>query len=175
MGILDPTRTVLKDGEPITEPAWEPIFLEKIDGVFLVTGESYKSVQSRVTLISDILGTSVALLSEVPGQVRPKEGPGGIKLRGKEHFGWQDGISEPKIPKFHPAPTPKEAPVDLGIILLRKNKAGVVRHPIKPDGFFNVLDEPSWAENGSYLTFRKLQQKGMPSPRLPHPSLTFII
>lgn len=156
---MDPTRTVVKDGKPDIQPAWNPIFLEELDGVFLVTAESYQAVQARAALISFILGDSATLISEAAGFVRPKEGPGGIKLRGKEHFGYQDGISEPNIPGFHPIPKTKEIQSNLNIIVLsavEEDGKKKIKHP-NP----SLPEEPKWAENGAYLVFRKLRQKGM--------------
>lgn len=154
-GLADPshpvTRAVDSQGVPISklEPDWDPVYKQDLHGVFLVTGESEHSVQDRIADITHALKDSVDLLANELGHVRPKEGPDGQKLRGKEHFGWQDGISQPIINGFHVAPeNSKEVLTDLGVIVIRSKGGG----PSK---------EPEWAHNGSYLVFRKLHQRGM--------------
>ncbi len=66
------------------------------------------------------------------------------KLYGHEHFGFRDGISQPRLDSSGPR-GPDSAPGEF--ILGYPNAQGD-----------ETFGEPSWARDGSYLVFRKLRQ-----------------
>ena len=88
-------------------------------------------------------------------------------LDGKEHFGFADGVSQPRLakpPRLHPtaaddqpAPNSLEEPVATGEILLGyKNAYGMLpASPKLPERNGKTFD---LGANGSYLVFRKLHQ-----------------
>lgn len=118
---------------------------ENIDGVVLVAGSNDWIVKSALSGVLGILGftnddssTLTEVVREI-GHTRPGENSG------KEHFGFEDGISQPNIRGID------DADAD----------------PVIPD---NVIDrkfvltgpdthqEQRWMTNGSFLCFRKLEQ-----------------
>jgi Dyp-type peroxidase family len=71
----------------------------------------------------------------------------------REHFGFADGLSQPFLPGLHAGPRPGEDRIAAGEILLGYRNA-YDRYPISP-----IWDEFDLGKNGTYLVFRKLQQK----------------
>ncbi|KAG9086724.1 hypothetical protein FRC07_013004, partial [Ceratobasidium sp. 392] len=120
------------------DPHWEPAFKGRIDGVLLAAGESWKTVNDVVKTALDTLGHSVHIVYKLKGAVRPKD------QKGHEHFGWEDGISNPAVTSVVD-PLPGQRPIPPGVLLLGTN-----RDPVQ--------DRPSWAVEGSFLVFRQLSQ-----------------
>ncbi|KAG8695691.1 hypothetical protein FRC09_008999, partial [Ceratobasidium sp. 395] len=119
-------------------PKWESAFTNRIDGVLLAAGESWKTVNYVVKAAVDTLGPSIQVVYYLKGSVRPGE------EKGHEHFGWEDGISNPAVEGVV-APLPGQRPIPPGVILL-----GAEKDP--------VASRPSWAVDGSFLVFRQLAQ-----------------
>ncbi|KAG8796496.1 hypothetical protein FRC12_021129 [Ceratobasidium sp. 428] len=119
-------------------PKWESAFTNRIDGVLLAAGESWKTVNYVVKAAVDTLGLSIHVVYSLKGSVRPGE------EKGHEHFGWEDGISNPAVEGVV-TPLPGQRPIPPGIILL-----GAEKDP--------VASRPSWAVDGSFLVFRQLAQ-----------------
>ena len=62
------------------------------DGVFLLTGASEAEIADTISLrLAPVPGNGWALLHEEAGRVRP------APVRGHEHFGWADGVSQPGV------------------------------------------------------------------------------
>jgi len=70
-------------------------------------------------------------------------------MRGHEHFGFKDGISQPQVAGLTDAKTPDAELIEPGEFVLGCKRQG------EPD---NPLVEPPWLKNGSYLVFRRLAQ-----------------
>ncbi|KAJ7139064.1 dye-decolorizing peroxidase precursor [Mycena epipterygia] len=87
--------------------------------------------------VTSILGDSITEVYSLQGAARP--GP----EQGHEHFGFQDGISNPAVVGFTVSPNPGQAVVPPGQILLGE------------DG---DITRPDWAKDGSFLAFRQLKQ-----------------
>jgi Dyp-type peroxidase family len=119
---------------------WKPTFLQKkIDGVLLVTASCDQELCDEVKCLKETLGSSITVVEEVCGKVRP--GP----EAGHEHFGYLDGVAHPTLIGFNDSSRhPGEAAVDPSVILLGQNSTSGTT--------------PSWTENGSFLVFRELQQ-----------------
>lgn len=69
-------------------------------------------------------------------------------LRGHEHFGFKDGISQPAVAGLDESPTGGPPAVPLGEFVLGY-----------PDGSGAVREMPDWAKDGSLGVFRRLRQE----------------
>ena len=129
-------------GDPLngTVPAnWLPDFLGKrIDGVLLITGGAQAAVDSEAAKVLALLGTSVSVIHDQTGNVRP-----GAE-KGHEHFGWLDGVSQPAINGLS-TPFPGQRSLDPGHFVF---------------GYPGQTAPPplSWMNNGSFMVFRRLNQ-----------------
>ena len=132
-GIADPGTPV---GTGI-DPAWEPLFKQTIHGVFNITGDCKATIDIRIAQIEAILLGTVTILGREDGKVRP-----GAEA-GHEHFGYQDGLSQPPVIGFR-SPNTGEVPTQPGVILLAEADDNITR--------------PPWAKDSSFLAFRKLKQ-----------------
>ncbi|WP_371481738.1 Dyp-type peroxidase [Kitasatospora sp. NBC_00315] len=76
--------------------------------------------------------------------------------RGKEHFGFKDGVSEPGVLGFDPpsATRPEEVEGHPGTRLVPAGQF-VVGEPAAPGG---ATDLPAWAKDGSFQVVRRLAQ-----------------
>ncbi|QRV75637.1 Dyp-type peroxidase family [Ceratobasidium sp. AG-Ba] len=120
------------------DPKWQTAFKHRIDGVLLAAGESWKTVNDVVKEALEILGHSIQVVYSLKGSVRPGE------EKGHEHFGWEDGISNPAI-KSVVDPLPGQRVIPPGVLLL-----GTEEDPGQ--------NRPAWAVEGSFLAFRQLSQ-----------------
>jgi len=100
--LADASKNLIEDGlsDPgvvtgsTTDPAWDPSFKQTIHGCILVTGDSMVTVAERLLELDTIFAGSYKKLLTVDGNVRP-----GAEA-GHEHFGFQDGLSQPPIIGF---------------------------------------------------------------------------
>ncbi|KAF7911766.1 uncharacterized protein EAE98_011881 [Botrytis deweyae] len=125
-----------------------------IDGVFLVTASEEDTLTSQVNRIKEHFlkehgsgDGDTYLISQDPalefsftrqGRTRPE--------KGKEHFGFEDGISQPLIEGLDEV-TPKDKEP-------KSVKSGLIFARHEGDD----MKQPDWAEDGSFLVFRDLQQ-----------------
>lgn len=80
------------DGTQAFDPAWLPEFKGgAIDGVILVAGDSARSVHHALDKALAALHHTVHQVFKISGNVRPG------KEEGHEHFGFEDGISNPAV------------------------------------------------------------------------------
>jgi Dyp-type peroxidase family len=122
-----------------TLTTWRPEFLSgNIDGVLLVTGGTQDAVDDEVAQVLGILGAAAAVLYDETGSVRPGD------YKGHEHFGWQDGISQPAISGLT-TPAPGQRVLDPGLFVF-----GYAGGPAPTPA--------SWMKNGSLMVFRRLNQ-----------------
>jgi len=132
-------------GDPINEqvPAnWLPAFVTgNIDGIFLITGGTQDAVNGEANEVLGILGAAVSVLYDETGSVRPDS------ERGHEHFGWQDGISQPGVTGLT-TPLPGQRLLDPGRF--------VFGYPGQPGGA--TAPPLPWMANGSFMVFRRLVQ-----------------
>jgi Dyp-type peroxidase family len=132
---------------------------DRIDGVFLFTGPDRSSVMSRSDELLTYLGSSVKIVYSEVGITRPGA------QRGHEHFGFLDGISQPGIRGLTPAADPVRRPDEglPGEDLLWPGEfvfGYPGQHPEHPtkEGPPPPMAAP-WMRNGSYMVFRRLEQK----------------
>lgn len=153
--------TTSSDGK--FNPDWDPAFKDgKIDGLIILSGDCHVTVKEDLKKIRELflVGTKDALIHDVitiVGDVRPG------KEKGHEHFGFQDGISQPAVQGVDTKPNPGQETVPQGIILVGRDQ--------------DKVNRPSWALDGSFLAFRYLFQlvpefnaflKQNPVPGYPH-------
>lgn len=63
------------------KPKWDPEFLERIDGVILVAGDSQKTTGEKVHEVTNIFGhgsnrSSIHIVRSIDGKVRPGDQAG---------------------------------------------------------------------------------------------------
>ncbi|CAN8096673.1 unnamed protein product [Discula destructiva] len=126
------------DGQTF-DPSWAPEFKRDIDGVLLIAGDSQHSVKKALAEALAILSHTVQEVANLSGHVRPG------KEDGHEHFGFEDGLSNPAVAGID-TDLSTQGPVDQGVILIGRN------------GDSEINSRPAWALDGSFLAFRYLQQ-----------------
>jgi Dyp-type peroxidase family len=151
------TASILNDPPPST---WLKEFVaDRIDGVFLITGANPSSVMFRSNELLRLLGNSVKVIYAEMGTTRPDP------ERGREHFGFRDGVSQPGIRGLTSVSDPIRSPDEglPGQDLVWPGEfvfgyPGQDRdHPTK-GGPPPKMAAP-WMRNGSYIVFRRLEQK----------------
>jgi Dyp-type peroxidase family len=138
---------------------WLPEFIaDRIDGVLLITGPNRQLVTSYRDRLLSFLGGSIKIVYSEIGNTRPG------KDRGREHFGFVDGISQPGIRGLTPVSNPIRRPdqgrpgQDLvwpGEFVLGYPTQNP-KDPRKPGPIPPLA--AAWARNGSYMVFRRLEQ-----------------
>jgi Dyp-type peroxidase family len=149
--------------EALNDPprsTWLSKFLaDRIDGVFLITGPDRSSVSYHSNELLGALGGSTKVVYSEIGNTRP-----GAE-RGHEHFGFLDNVSQPRVrglPQsenslYGPVPeTPAQSLLWPGEFVF--GYPG--QHPDDPvrEGPPPLMTAP-WLRNGSYMVFRRLEQK----------------
>jgi len=147
--------------ESLNDPpasAWLKAFRsDRIDGVFLVTGPREALVNFHRDELLRLLGSAVTVVYCEMGTTRP----GG--QRGFEHFGYRDGISQPGIRGLTRRATndPKQGLPGQDLIWPGEFVFGYPgqgpRVAVKPGPPPHM--EAPWLRNGSYMAFRRLEQK----------------
>jgi Dyp-type peroxidase family len=149
--------------ETLNDPprsAWLSEFIaDRIDGVFLITGASRSTVRLHCNELLRSLGASIKVVYSEIGKTRPGA------LRGFEHFGYRDGISQPGIRGLTRRSNRTTSP-DQGLPGQDLIWPGefVFGYPGQ-DANDAVKQGPSphmaapWLRNGSYMVFRRLEQK----------------
>jgi Dyp-type peroxidase family len=152
-----------KTTEALNDPpssTWLKEFVaDRIDGVFLITGSDPLSVTYNSKQLLALLGSSVKLVYSEIGNTRP-----GAE-RGHEHFGFLDGVSQPGVrgltPRSDPIRRPDQGLPGQDLIWPGEFVFGYSgqhwEDPIK-EGPQPEMATP-WLRNGSYMVFRRLEQK----------------
>jgi Dyp-type peroxidase family len=132
---------------------------DRIDGVFLITGPDRSSVLFHSNELLRILGSSIRVIYSEAGTTRP-----GAE-RGREHFGFLDGISQPGIrgltQRSNPIYKPDEGLPGQDLIWAGEFVFGYPgQHPQHPtkEGSPPPMAAP-WMHNGSFMVFRRIEQK----------------
>ncbi|KAI1346831.1 hypothetical protein F5Y01DRAFT_319408 [Xylaria sp. FL0043] len=141
-------------GDDLSE--WDADFKKEIHGVIAITSNNKIILERALDHVKKIfrIGQMDAAIDEVTrllGQTRP-----GTE-NGHEHFGFNDGLSQPAVKDVDAGVTsePGEKPVRQGVILLgREGDDGLVVPGQSPQG----VTRPPWALDGSFLAFRYLKQ-----------------
>ncbi|KAJ7799733.1 fungal peroxidase [Mycena olivaceomarginata] len=118
---------------------WVPQFAgTSIHGVLLFASDTVDNINDAVSSLESALGDSITKVYSLAGAARP--------VAGTEHFGFQDGISNPAVTGFTSAPLPGQFVVPTGVILVGET------------GDTSASARPAWAKDGSFLVFRQLKQ-----------------
>ena len=154
-------------------PDWDPAFLGDIHGLILVSGDSHTTVSKQINHIEHLFcmngkNASIHKVISIVGDVRPGEEKGHeqsvspsfslpsflasqarLLTRSNHSFGFLDGISQPTLDgltEFEPFPNGEKVPtIAQGVTLVGR-----------PGD--KVTNRPSWALDGSFLSFRYLFQ-----------------
>ena len=132
---------------------------DRIDGVFLVTGPDRPSVTLHSNEVLRLLGASIKVVYSEIGNTRP-----GAE-RGHEHFGFLDGVSQPGIRGLTESSDPRYRPGQglPGQDLLWPGELVFGYSGQDPYDPVKKGSSPpmaaSWLRNGSYMVFRRLEQK----------------
>ena len=132
---------------------------DRIDGVFLIAGPDSSFVTYHDNALRERFGTTIKIVYSEMGKVRP--GP----QRGHEHFGFLDGVSQPGIRGLtrssNPIYRPDQGLPGQDLIWPGEFVFGYpgqhAEHPTK-EGPPPPMAAP-WLRNGSYMVFRRLEQK----------------
>jgi Dyp-type peroxidase family len=153
----DDPATIDRLHDPLASAWLEEFRSDRIDGIFLVTGPREALVEFHRAALLRLLGSSVKVVYCEMGNTRP----GG--QRGFEHFGYRDGISQPGIRGLTRGATSDPDQGLPGQDLIWPGEF-VFGYPgqdpsdaVKP-GPPPHMAAP-WLRNGSYMVFRRLEQK----------------
>jgi len=157
-GAAHPDTVALLNDPPVA--TWVKDFRsDRIDGVLLITGPNPSFVTYHGNSLRQRLEPAIKVVYAEMGTVRPG------RNRGREHFGFLDGVSQPGIRGLTRATRPSIAP-DQGLpgqdlVWPGEFVLGYPgHHPKEPDypGPIAPLPAP-WAKNGSYMVIRRLVQR----------------
>jgi Dyp-type peroxidase family len=114
-----------------------------IDALVIVAADDTDDLDERVTEIENLVSAAGC---EIAFQERSATLPGALK--GHEHFGFKDGISQPAIIDLDPAPQPNEPPaIQLGELVLGY-----------PDQTGNAAAVGNLWQDGSFAAFERIAQ-----------------
>jgi Dyp-type peroxidase family len=155
----DHPDTIAKLNDP-PPSKWRPQWRsERIDGVFLIAGPDPSFVNHQGDVLRERYGTAIRIAYSEVGQVRPGA------QRGHEHFGFLDGVSQPGVRGLtrpsKPIYRPDEGLPGQDLIWPGEFVFGYPgQHPSHPtkEGTPPPMAAP-WQRNGSYMVFRRLEQK----------------
>ncbi|KAJ7259663.1 fungal peroxidase [Mycena rebaudengoi] len=115
---------------------WVPEFAgTTIHGVLPFASDTEDNISNAVSNLESTLGDTITKIYSLKGASRPGS------EEGHEHFGFQDGISNPAIIGFTADPKPGKLITDPDAILLNLGRC-----------------RPAWSKEGSFLAFRQLKQ-----------------
>ena len=155
----DNRETIEKLHDPPTSDWLKEFVSDRIDGLLLLTGPSRSIVKFYYTDLLRLLGASIKVVYSEIGNTRRGA------HRGFEHFGYRDGISQPGIRgltrRSRPATNPDQGLPGQDLIWPGEFVFGYPGQdpddPVKP-GPPPHMAAP-WLRNGSYMVFRRLEQK----------------
>jgi Dyp-type peroxidase family len=153
-------QDTIKNLNDPSRSSWLKDFIsDRIDGIFLVTGPNLSSVTFHSSELVRLLGSTIKVVYSEIGATRP-----GAERR-REHFGFVDGISQPGICGLTPISDPRRRPHEglpgQDLIWPGEFVFGYPgQHPEDPhkEGPAPEMAAP-WMRNGSYMVFRRLEQK----------------
>jgi Dyp-type peroxidase family len=138
-------------GDPPDRSGWKVGGTEESSGDVLVIVASDSATHLRTVvreLRAGIKAAKQKLLFAQEGHTLSGE------LRGHEHFGFRDGVSQPGVRGLTESPKPGQAMIWPGQFVL-----GLPRQDdAKPDEPMDPLPCPAWATNGSFVVWRRLRQ-----------------
>jgi Dyp-type peroxidase family len=146
-------RTVLGDIGPSAPEQWHPVYRDqRIDAIIILASDDVPSLNEEEKFFADqVEGHGFAVLATERGEAR-------IDRPGHEHFGFRDGISQPRVNGVG-EPAPDALPPWDFLVDAVDNPAP----PPSPPGYpapppAPPNGPPPWTHQGSYLVFRRLRQ-----------------
>jgi Dyp-type peroxidase family len=126
-----------------------------IHALMIVAADSVEDLNREIQyFVRHAASHEVSLVFQQDGMTRP-DAPG------HEHFGFKDGISQPAIRGLTTSSYPQgsnQAGPPQDVIAGGEFVLGYPRQQPPDPGDDPLTPQPKWAENGSYLVFRRLQQ-----------------
>jgi Dyp-type peroxidase family len=157
-GAADPA-TVARLNDPPADEWLRDFTSDRIDGVFLLTGPDRNFVAVHENSLRHRLALAMKVVYAETGTVRPG------REKGREHFGFADNISQPGIRGLtrpsQPSTAPEQGLPGQPLVWPGEFLLGYpAQDPEHPDRHGPVVPVPaSWAKNGSYMVFRRLEQR----------------
>ncbi|KAI4597060.1 hypothetical protein KJ359_004973 [Pestalotiopsis sp. 9143b] len=137
-------------GDRVDE-TWDSEFKENLDGVIIVAASRDALLKNALDEIKQKIfhvgqkTAGIEVVKELAGHVRPGN------EEGHEHFGFNDGLTQPFIKDVTPHPKTDGSPnIPAGVMLLGQEGDN--------DANATPIVRPGWAKDGSFLAFRYLQQ-----------------
>ncbi len=128
---------------------------DRIDGVFLIAGPDPSFAAYHGNALRERLGSAIEIVYSEVGKVRPG------RSRGHEHFGFLDGVSQPGVRGVSQTYRAGSGLPGQDLIWPGEFVFGYPgQHPHDPvkEGPPPEMAAP-WMRNGSYMVFRRLEQK----------------
>jgi Dyp-type peroxidase family len=157
-GADDPETIAALNDPPLSK--WAPdLRSDRVDGVFLIAGPDPSFVSYHGNALREHFGTAIKIVCSEMGKARP--GAQG----GHEHFGFLDGISQPGIRGLtrlsKPIYEPDQGHPGQDLIWPGEfvfGYPGQHWEDAHKEGPVPAMAAP-WMRNGSYMVFRRLEQK----------------
>ncbi len=154
--LADQAKNVLGDANASAPANWRPPYRDQtVDTVIIVAADDRDDLDAQVEFFT---GQATANGFELVGTESGKAREG--EHRGHEHFGYKDGISQPRIQNFDDGGTlpPWLFLVDASVAAPTGAAATIAQYPGQPVTPPAPAGPPQWAHEGSYLVFRRLRQ-----------------
>lgn len=157
-GAADPETIARLNDPPPSQ--WQHDFVsDRIDGVLLIAGPSRNFVARHGNRLQQDLADTIKVVHAEIGTVRPG------RHKGHEHFGFLDGISQPGIRgltiRTRPSTAPNQGLPGQDLVWPGEFVLGYPEqdpdNPVR-EGPVAPLPAP-WVRNGSYMVFRRLEQR----------------
>ncbi|KAK3312172.1 hypothetical protein B0H66DRAFT_395117 [Apodospora peruviana] len=159
----DPAFSHGMKSAPLNDPTagLDPLFADPtaIHGLLKVAGSSKEKVNERLKEIQVALQCDKGVINDVPGGTEGRI-DGAVREgdnRGKEHFGFQDGISQPLMNGLDDPPPAPDSGALATSTMETEPKFLIVMEGTRSQGS-NDIPRPDWMHQGSFLVFRKLEQ-----------------
>ncbi|KAK2462146.1 hypothetical protein APHAL10511_005844 [Amanita phalloides] len=143
------TTSMLQDKKFLGDQrTWdEPFQTGGLHGVITIGGNSPETCTKGFNDVKQLFGSSITVAGGKPVEGRARPG----NMKGHEHFGYMDGVSQPAM-RGVVAPHRGQIQVDPGVILMGYKGDPVLEDPN------NTTKRPAWTKDGTMLVFRKLEQ-----------------
>ncbi|KAG6332761.1 hypothetical protein ID866_6326 [Astraeus odoratus] len=110
-----------------------------LHGVVSIAASDLSTVRKAADAFKVLFECAVDVVDVIEGKIRPG------KMRGHDHFGYRDGVSQPAI-RGLTGHLPGQTQVDVGVII-----AGYEGDPA-------FSKRPKWAKDGTFMVFKQFEQ-----------------